>query len=92
MMQIREAYHSLVRRDARRKRKPLPLLEEAAGKNFREGESAYSTFLITAQAILAGEPVEPGAATACITMEVPPLLKTEFGSSPMVTFGATTLT
>ena len=32
--------------------------------SFRKGESAYSAFLITAQAILAGEPEDPGAATA----------------------------
>ena len=40
----------------------------------------------------AGELAAPGLATAWITIDVPPLLKTELGSSPRVTFGATTLT
>lgn len=52
---------------------------------------SYSDLAITPQAIRGG--AEPGSLelTAWITMAVPPSLKTELGSEPIVTFGATTV-
>ena len=48
----------------KKKKETAPPAEGAVVKRSRKKEAAYSAFLIAAQAILAGEPAEPGAATA----------------------------
>ena len=65
-MQTGQAYHSRAERAARRKENPAPSDGERAGRESGKGILRdYSAFFLTiAQAILAGEPEEPGAATA----------------------------
>jgi len=60
---MREAYHSPAQGDARRKKKTAPRWRGAV-EGVQNLEFAYSAFLTTAHAILAGEPEEPGAETA----------------------------
>src|SRR5439155_1778599 len=76
----------------KKRRKPRRAGLTGRGKLPRTAAVNYPGLLTTAQAIRAGEPAAPGVATAWITIAVPPLLNTELGSSPSVTFGATTLT
>ena len=64
-VQTGEAYHSPAQMDARRNEKNRSLLWGGSGRAKIENRVfAYSAFLTTAQAILAGELEEPGAATA----------------------------
>ena len=50
--------------------------------------STHYGLVITPHAIRGGALAETSPATACITSEVPPLLKTELLSEPKVTYGA----
>ena len=89
-------YRGYANRRAKKKKGPRDasaalLFDWARGWCVRPDRTRYSGLEMTAQAMRGGAALEAPAATACMTMAVPPLLNTEWSSVPSVTLGATTV-